>query len=114
VAGIPADALAAAEQAAREGDQATGWRFTLHAPSYLAYLTYSEYRPGRELLWRAFAQRGFRGDANDTRQTVAKLVRPDLQARLVLRALRGQQVHRAIRGLGFHLVAHLTLIRPLH
>ena len=75
VAGIPADALAAAEQAARYAGQATGWRFTLHAPSYLAYLTYSEYRPGRELLWRAFAQRGFRGDANDTRQTVAELVR---------------------------------------
>jgi peptidyl-dipeptidase Dcp len=75
VAGIPADALAAAEQAARDAGQATGWLFTLHAPSYLAYLTYSEYRPGRELLWRAFAQRGFRGDANDTRQTVAELVR---------------------------------------
>jgi peptidyl-dipeptidase Dcp len=75
VSGIPAEALAAAEQAARAAGKESGWLFTLHAPSYLAYLTYCDYRHGREHLWRAFGQRGYRGDTNDTRAVVAELVR---------------------------------------
>ena len=39
VAGIPEDVLEAAREAAKETD-AEGWKFTLHAPSYLPVLQY--------------------------------------------------------------------------
>jgi oligopeptidase A len=56
VAGLPGDALEAAREAAR-ADGAEGWKFTLHAPSYLPVLQYADYRPLRELMYRAFVTR---------------------------------------------------------
>ncbi len=56
VAGIPADVLEAAKAlAARDGKE--GWKFTLHAPSYLPVMQYADHRPLRELAYRAFVTR---------------------------------------------------------
>jgi len=55
-AGIPEDVLEAARNAA-EADGKPGWKFTLHAPSYLPVLQYAEHRPLRELMYRASATR---------------------------------------------------------
>jgi oligopeptidase A len=54
--GIPEDVLEAARNAA-EADGKPGWKFTLHAPSYLPVLQYAEHRPLRELMYRASATR---------------------------------------------------------
>jgi oligopeptidase A len=54
--GIPDDALEAAAEAARE-DGKTGWKFTLHFPSYMPVLQYAENRALRETLYRAYATR---------------------------------------------------------
>jgi oligopeptidase A len=54
--GIPDDVLEAARNAA-EKDGKPGWKFTLHAPSYLPVMQYAEYRPLRELMYRASATR---------------------------------------------------------
>ena len=54
--GIPADVLAAAREAA-EADGKPGWKFTLHAPSYLPVMQYAEHRPLRELMYRAYVTR---------------------------------------------------------
>ena len=51
IAGIPEDVLAAAREAA-EKDGKPGWKFTLHAPSYLPVLQYADDRPLRETLYR--------------------------------------------------------------
>jgi oligopeptidase A len=54
--GIPSDVLAAAREAAQAEGKA-GWKFTLHAPSYLPVMQYAEHRPLRELMYRAYVTR---------------------------------------------------------
>jgi oligopeptidase A len=56
VAGIPADDLQAAREAAQT-DGKPGWKFTLHAPSYLPVAQYAVNRALRELMYRAYATR---------------------------------------------------------
>jgi oligopeptidase A len=56
LAGIPDDVLQAAREAAQEEGK-TGWKFTLHAPSYLPVLQYAENRALRELMYRAYVTR---------------------------------------------------------
>ncbi|HEY6821420.1 MAG TPA: M3 family metallopeptidase [Burkholderiales bacterium] len=54
--GIPEDVLQAAREAAqKEGRQ--GWKFTLHAPSYMPVMQYAEDRNLRETLYRESATR---------------------------------------------------------
>ena len=54
--GIPPDVLAAAREAA-QADGKSGWKFTLHAPSYLPVMQYAEHRALRELMYRAYVTR---------------------------------------------------------
>ena len=56
VKGIPDDVLEAARDAAKKDDK-PGWKFTLHAPSYLPIMQYAEHRALRELMYRASATR---------------------------------------------------------
>lgn len=56
VAGIPQDVLAAAREAA-QAEGRTGWKFTLHAPSYLPVMQYAEERRLRERMYRAYVTR---------------------------------------------------------
>ncbi|NCA27172.1 MAG: oligopeptidase A, partial [Methylophilaceae bacterium] len=54
--GLPEDAIQAAQEAA-QADKKTGYKFTLHFPSYMPVLQYAENRALRELLYRAYATR---------------------------------------------------------
>ena len=54
--GLPADVKAAAKAAAEKGNIA-GWRFSLHAPSYLPVMQYASHRPLRAQMYRAYAVR---------------------------------------------------------
>lgn len=56
LAGLPVDAIEAALAAAKV-DEKTGYKFTLHFPSYLPVLQYCENRALRETLYRAYATR---------------------------------------------------------
>ena len=56
LAGIPADAIEAALEAAKAEGKA-GYKFSLHFPSYLPVLQYAENRALRETLYRAYATR---------------------------------------------------------
>jgi oligopeptidase A len=56
LAGIPADALEAAREAA-EKDGKPGWKFTLHMPSYWPVMQYAKDRALRETIYRASATR---------------------------------------------------------
>jgi oligopeptidase A len=55
-AGLPEDALAAAREAA-QAEGKPGWKFTLHAPSYLPVMQYADRRGLRELMYRAYVTR---------------------------------------------------------
>ena len=55
-AGLPDDVLAAAREAA-QAEGRPGWKFTLHAPSYLPVMQHAENRPFRELMYRAYVTR---------------------------------------------------------
>ncbi|WP_126444296.1 M3 family metallopeptidase [Sulfuricystis multivorans] len=56
LAGLPEDVKAAARQAA-EKDGKPGWKFTLHAPSYLPVMQYADDRDLRYRMYHAYATR---------------------------------------------------------
>jgi len=56
LAGVPADVLAAARQAAAD-DGKPGWKLSLRMPCYLPVMQYAENRSRRETLYRAHATR---------------------------------------------------------
>ncbi len=56
LAGLPADVIEAAREAA-EKEGKTGWKFTLHMPSYWPVLQFADNRRLRETLYRASATR---------------------------------------------------------
>ncbi|MGH8661499.1 MAG: M3 family metallopeptidase [Burkholderiales bacterium] len=55
-AGVPEDVLAAAREAA-QAEGKPGWKFTLHAPSYLPVMQHAENRDFRGLMYRAYVTR---------------------------------------------------------
>ncbi len=56
LAGLPADVIQAAREAA-EKDNKAGWKFTLHMPSYLPVMQYADSRRLRATMYRAYATR---------------------------------------------------------
>ena len=56
IGGIPDDVLQTAREAAQH-DGKPGWKFTLHAPSYIPVIQYADNRNLRELMYRAYATR---------------------------------------------------------
>lgn len=58
LAGIPADVLETAREAANKDPAGKpGWKFTLHAPSYMPFLQYADNRELRETMYRGYATR---------------------------------------------------------
>ncbi|HEX6296371.1 MAG TPA: M3 family metallopeptidase [Burkholderiales bacterium] len=51
ISGLPQDVLQAAREAAQK-DEKEGWKFTLHAPSYLPVMQYADDRSLRETMYR--------------------------------------------------------------
>ena len=56
LAGLPADNLEAAREAAQAGGK-QGWLFTLQAPSFLPIMQYADNRDLRERMYRAYSTR---------------------------------------------------------
>jgi oligopeptidase A len=73
LAGLPETALRAARAAAEAKGQ-EGWRFTLHAPSYVPAVTYLDDRELRETLWRAYNERASSGQ-HDNRALLRDILR---------------------------------------
>jgi oligopeptidase A len=76
VSGIPEDALTAAEEAAR-ADGKPGWKFTLHAPSYLPVMQYADSRGLRQHIYRAYVTRAseFGNPEWDNTALIAEILR---------------------------------------
>lgn len=73
LAGLPANVRTMAREAASEKGQPNKWLFTLHMPSYLPFMRFSERRELREKMYRAYASRSF-GDAFDNKDVVFEIV----------------------------------------
>jgi oligopeptidase A len=75
LAGLPEDVKAAA-RAAAEKDGKPGWKFTLHAPSYLPVMQYAEDRDLRARMYRAYATRAseFGTDAWNNGPLIGKIL----------------------------------------
>jgi peptidyl-dipeptidase Dcp len=78
LAGLPEGTV---EMAAMEANnrEKKGWVFTLHSPSYIPFMQYSENRILREKMFRAYTSRAFHGDKNDNRKLVSDIVRLRLE-----------------------------------
>ncbi len=71
--GLPETALAGAKQAAEEKDEKNKWLFTLDYPSYGPFVTYADNRDLREKIWRAFGNRSY-GDEYDNSDLIKTIV----------------------------------------
>jgi peptidyl-dipeptidase Dcp len=72
LAGLPDGVREAAAGLAKEREM-KGWVFTLHAPSYVPFMQYSDRRDLREQMFRAYVRRSFRGNEHDNRTLVTRL-----------------------------------------
>jgi peptidyl-dipeptidase Dcp len=69
------------EMAASEatGKEKAGWVFTLHFPSYVPFMQYSEKRDLREKMLKAYSSRAYRGNESDNRTNVLKIANMRLE-----------------------------------
>jgi peptidyl-dipeptidase Dcp len=73
LAGLPENAVAGAAEAAKERGHEGKWVFTLHKPSMIPFLTYSEKRDLRERIFKAYINRGDNKDELDNKKTLSEI-----------------------------------------
>lgn len=74
LAGLPESVKSAAAQSAKQAGKEGKWRFTLHTPSVMPFLQYSENRALREKMYNAYINRGNNNDANDNKKIISRMV----------------------------------------
>lgn len=84
VEGLPESALEAAELAAKENGSEKQYLFTLHAPSYMAFMKYSSRRDLRKTLHHAYNSRCMDGELSNV-----EIVKEIANTRLTLANLMG-------------------------
>jgi peptidyl-dipeptidase Dcp len=72
LAGLPDGAIEAAALTAKERGRGGAWVFTLHQPSLLPFLKFSERRELRERIWRAAQGRAMAGE-HDNREILKEI-----------------------------------------
>ena len=84
LAGLPAGVVAAAAEEAAKRDKPGQWAFTIHKPSLIPFLQYSERRPLREKMFKAYINQGNNGDELDNNATLKRMANLRLErARLL-------------------------------
>ena len=71
--GLPDSSLSQAESIAKINNL-KGWVFTLDAPSYIPFITYSEVRNLRKEISEAYGSRGFKKNKNNTIQLIEEII----------------------------------------
>lgn len=66
LSGLPEDAKATAKELATKKSKPNSWAFSLQAPSMLAAVTYLDNSELREQIWRAYGQRCFGGEFDNS------------------------------------------------
>ena len=84
LAGLPANVVSAAAEAAKGMDLEGKWVFTLHKPSLLPFLQYAENRDLREKIYRGYFMRGDNGNEHDNNEILKEIINLRVQkARLL-------------------------------
>ena len=78
LAGLPDNLIANAAEVAKEQGMDGKWVFTLHNPSVMPFLQYSDKRELRERMFKGYTSRGSHGNANDNREIIKKLIKARL------------------------------------
>ena len=73
LAGLPPTVCDAAREEA-QGRGLAGWLFTLAAPSYIPFMTYSDRRDLREKMYRAYGSIGGRSNEHDNNEVIRRIV----------------------------------------
>lgn len=71
--GLPENAIEGAQEAAAENNHPGKWLFTLDYPSYGPFMSFSTRRELREKIWRAYSNRAFK-DQFDNSENVLRIV----------------------------------------
>ena len=74
LAGLPEWFRQSAAEEAKAAGQPGKWLFTLHNASRLPFLQYSENRPLRERIYKAYINRGNNNDKNDNKEIIGKII----------------------------------------
>ena len=74
LAGLPDWLINSAAEAAKNAGKEGKWVFTLHNPSWIPFLQYSEKRELREKLYRAYFMRGDNENENDNKEIIKKII----------------------------------------
>ena len=74
LAGLPEWFCQSAAEEAKAAGQPGKWLFTLHNASRLPFLQYSENRPLREKMYKAYINRGNNNDKNDNKEVISKII----------------------------------------
>ena len=72
LAGLPDGIVEMASMEAKNR-QKSGWVFTLHLPSYIPFMQYSDKRELREKMLKAYSSRSFRGNDRDNKSLVQQI-----------------------------------------
>jgi len=83
LAGLPDGVKEAAAMTAKDKGL-EGWLFTLHFPSYVPFMQYSERRDLRKKMFMAYAVRSFRNNEHDNRTIVVRIANLRLGLALLL------------------------------
>lgn len=73
LAGLPATSIAAAAESAVERGHEGKWVFTIHKPSLIPFLQYSEMRDYREKMYTAYIMKGDNGDQYDNNEIASRM-----------------------------------------
>ena len=75
LAGLPENVINTAAEAAKEHNQEGKWVFTLHKPSMIPFLQYSQKRDLREKIFNAYINRGNNNNELDNKEILSKMVK---------------------------------------
>ncbi|OGD27682.1 MAG: peptidase M3 [Candidatus Aminicenantes bacterium RBG_13_63_10] len=73
LAGLPPSVVEGAAEAAKERGLAGKWVFTLHKPSLIPFLQYSDKRDLRQKIYAAYINRGNNNDASDNKAILSRI-----------------------------------------
>ena len=73
LAGLPQAVISGAAEAAKEREYEGKWVFTIHKPSMIPFLQYSENRALREKIFKAYINKGNNNDELDNKDNLAKI-----------------------------------------
>ena len=83
LAGLPEGVIEAAAAEAK-GRGKKGWVFTLHSPSFVPFMKYSDNRKLREKMFRAFSSRAYHNDDHDNRELACRIANLRLEMAVIL------------------------------